>query len=128
MPELIHSFGHTFFRIEFQRIVLYYTFLIYFRRKEDIAINDDAINHIRSSYVCVFHESLPKFLNYRLQAIHADGHLPKISRHIQRVLPNHGQWRVVDAACYPLLNQQINHTRHLYSSLVPIMSTYELCV
>ncbi len=27
MPELIHSFGHTFFRIEFQRIVLYYTFL-----------------------------------------------------------------------------------------------------
>ena len=69
MPELIHSFGHTFFRIEFQRIVLYYTFLIYFRRKEDIAINDDAINHIRSSYVCVFHESLPKFLNYRLQAV-----------------------------------------------------------
>ena len=64
MPELIHSFGHTFFRIEFQRIVLYYTFLIYFRRKEDIAINDDAINHIRSSYVCVFHESLPKFLLY----------------------------------------------------------------
>ena len=55
MPELIHSFGHTFFRIEFQRIVLYYTFLIYFRRKEEKAINDDAINHILSSYVCVFH-------------------------------------------------------------------------
>ena len=69
MPELIHLFGHTFFRIEFQRIVLYYTFLIYSRRKEDKAINDDAINHIRSSYVCVFHESLPKFLNYRLQAV-----------------------------------------------------------
>lgn len=29
MPELIHSFGHTFFRIEFQQIVLYYTFLKY---------------------------------------------------------------------------------------------------
>ena len=39
MPELIHYLGHTFFRIEIQQIVLYYTFLIYFRRKEDIAIN-----------------------------------------------------------------------------------------